>query len=705
MSNDSESSSSSRMTGNRSKMNYNEEPFSASVKRLLSRLEAYTTGADLLQILKELYNIHPEYGRSAPVKTEAIAFETIIKVLDVSRLPLQSFTVSTLLNEIFSISKPPSDQRLISGRIFLVTVLLFQYQPVLQRIKDKTYWSATVQQFIDQLIWELEQDERVEYKSLLTLKGRSLLAKLTGEEQPGDYDNVLDTGNLVDSTNQKDALSRAALAKYLSKRLRHVYHKDLNHYGSFFMQIDGAWGSGKSTLLRFIKDELELEFKHDGALRFADQRWIVVNFNAWENQRLDPPWWFLMKSVNTTALKTLWKLNRRNYWRVLSSEYFFRINTGSNYFFAAVITLILFIVAMSVGIKDEKTWKNMPLVQLITFAGFLWSFSKFVRSSLVPGSAKAARSFIEDNGKDPMTVLANHFSRQIKNIGYPVAIFIDDLDRCNREYGISLLEGLQTIFKQAPVIYVVAADRRWLTTMYEKQYEIFAPIIAQPAKSFGRVFLDKTFQLILELPDISPAQKKQYWNSLLNVSNNGDNDITDDDMNEINKEIHNAKTNAEKLNLANNTGASSAKVQKIREEVIGSLSIKEEEKIIEHKLQKFVDLIEPNPRAMKRLINDISTAKAINYLYNKELDQDALILWTILKQQHPALAQYFLDNPAKIKDITTQTEPVSGIKELDDLLKKTEVQQLFDYSIDNKKVGIHEAFIRQLKYEAPQTEM
>ena len=48
------------------------------------------------------------------------------------------------------------------------------------------------------------------------------------------------------------------------------------------------------------------------------------------------------------------------------------------------------------------------------------------------------------------------------------------------------------------------------------------------------------------------------------------------------------------------------------EEYVSSISIDKEEKYIEHELQQFLELIEPNPRAMKRLINDISTARALS---------------------------------------------------------------------------------------------
>src|SRR3712207_7942290 len=40
--------------------------------------------------------------------------------------------------------------------------------------------------------------------------------------------------------------------------------------------------------------------------------------------------------------------------------------------------------------------------------------------------------------------------------------FVDDLDRCQSSYVIRLLEGIQTLFSDPRVMYVISADRRWL---------------------------------------------------------------------------------------------------------------------------------------------------------------------------------------------------------------------------------------------------
>ncbi|HKO81598.1 MAG TPA: P-loop NTPase fold protein, partial [Chitinophagaceae bacterium] len=384
------------------------------------------------------------------------------------------------------------------------------------------------------------------------------------------------------------------------------------------------------------------------------------------------------------------------------NELLWRFNAGNNYLKAAVLTFLIFGGALLLNVKSVPDFQGLPIVQIITLLGFIWSFSKLISSSLLPGSAKAAHSFIEENSKDPMNALASHFEKLIERIGSPVAIFIDDLDRCNRDYGIKLLEGLQTIFKRAPVIYVIAADRKWLKIMYEDQYSMFAPALAKPAKPFGLVFLDKIFQLVVELPDISAIQKRIYWNKLLNISNPDEPKVTEVEVNEIKRKVESAPHNSDKLDIANNTEGSVEKKQIAREQAISSVSIREEEKILEHKLQNFIDLIEPNPRAMKRLINDVSTAKAVTYLYDQNIDTDQLILWTILKQEHPSLAEFFWNNPEKINEAlsyTDITKPFTNNKEHDELLGREDIKNLFQYSVNGRKLKLDNEFLEKMKFK------
>jgi hypothetical protein len=92
--------------------------------------------------------------------------------------------------------------------------------------------------------------------------------------------------------------------------------------------------------------------------------------------------------------------------------------------------------------------------QVATLGGALLTGGRFV----LVGSAKGANAMFEMSG-DPMGPLVNHFHDVVQRAGRPLVIFIDDLDRCDREYVIRLLHGIQTMFWNTQVAYIVAVWR------------------------------------------------------------------------------------------------------------------------------------------------------------------------------------------------------------------------------------------------------
>lgn len=709
---------------------WNEQSFSYSTNAVLKKVLAINE-ANLIEALAFLIEAHPEYGTGEKQRSSRNAkaapgpFQQLLEFLQQNErsLKLPALKAVEWANLLLSVFNTPKGKEVLHGRAFLIAAILENYQSISLQLKNNPTWVSICKAIIEAVGEETIKDHQIQLPYLLTQKGQQLYAQYLNPNAENAEEileeSIIDTNNLSDGPAKEDSLSRTALAKYLAKRLRHIYNRDIDQgkYGSFFMHIDGAWGSGKSTLLGFLEAELKSGEPYNSASKkskLADGKWVVVNFNAWENQRLNPPWWFLMKTVHNEAVKSLKesaktkaqnpyaKQDRAKVRKLILNDFLWRYNTGRNYLWVSVITLLLFVALLVIGANTEDKFNKLPIVQLVTFVGFLWSLFKGFGTSLASGSAKAAQNFIQENGKDPLQIIADHFKEQINHIGYPVAIFIDDLDRCNKDYGIQLLEGLQTIFKKAGVVYVIAADRKWLSTMYKHQYEMFAPIIEKPAKPFGMIFLDKIFQLIVELPDISSVQKKIYWDNLLNVSNKEKPDEMKQEKAELQQKLTHATTNAQMMEIANRSANSPAMEQVAREVALSEFSIREEEKILEHKLQHFVDLIEPNPRAMKRLINDISTARAIAFLYKQEVEEDQLIIWTILKLRHPLLAEFFWNNPHKMDEVALYSDiniAFTGNKAFDQLILDEEIKKLCAYAIGEKKVDLNTAFIRKLKFQ------
>jgi hypothetical protein len=68
----------------------------------------------------------------------------------------------------------------------------------------------------------------------------------------------------------------------------------------------------------------------------------------------------------------------------------------------------------------------------------------------------------------------------------------------------------------------------------------------------------------------------------------------------------------------------------------------------EHRLKDYAKLLEPNPRAMKRLVNAYGMHQATLFLAGRSAGPDALARWTILELRWPLLADFLATRPNDI---------------------------------------------------------
>jgi hypothetical protein len=531
---------------------------------------------------------------------------------------------------------------------------------------------------------------------------------------------------LQDRPAYADELGRRPFARMLADRIRRM--REENVKSSFVLHIYGPWGSGKSSLLNFLRSELEKEAdspteEGHSASALTRSPWIIIDFNAWQRQRIGPPWWWLLDSVFQQGVRQLWTIQWRDsktfsqeWWRALMltlrdrfravqlivEESIWRfLKAGRARYLLALLTLtLLFGLTWLLGASDllaggqeqapsgsgtatiQDFLSNLQQISgILTLITGSWAAILGFGRSLLPASAQAAENFME-TAHDPMDALSQHFKVLVDRLAYPVVILVDDLDRCQDTYVIDLLEGIQTMFRDAPVTYVVAADRRWICTSYERRYEGFTDQVTEPGRPLGHLFLEKTFQLSVSVPYMSFVDQADYWRRLLEFDRSMEEKERVGELekarDQARQELGGLRTAEQIRTAVRDSPDDPLRQQALRAEAAVRLGRSEVEAHTEHFLQPFARLLEPNPRSMKRLVNAFGVRRDADVLRGGNIDTRQLALFTILDLRWPLLAEYLGEHPERVEYIGKQVIPKDIPDNLQALFKDQEVQEVIE---------------------------
>lgn len=512
-----------------------------------------------------------------------------------------------------------------------------------------------------------------------------------------------------------DTLARRPFARCIADRMDEVWKgrenrpiargaADTGSGGAFMLHLHGPWGSGKSSILNFLRDELQ------GEQRRPDERWVVVEFNAWRHQRIRPPWWTLIRDVyaqsarQLSPLHALWLRVRWWAWRVRAD--WLPVAAA-----AVIITLAVLVITGVIDLFPEpvqtapgtqaqrqadEAWKGIELaLKLLTAALAAWGALFAVSRSLAFGSARAAQAYTELKS-DPLGPIVRLFQRLTDRIGRPVAVFIDDLDRCDGKYVVELLEGIQTLFRTAPVTYVVAADRKWICASFQQGYKDFGDDIGEAGRPLGYLFLDKLFQVSASVPRPSPGVQRAYWGALLRAAGSADAAALEDQ-----RRLAEEKA-AGQIGDRHTTEALQAFVaaapNKVEEEGRRAVAAQRittaqaQHETQKHLLEGFADLLEPNPRSMKRLVNAYGLHQATHFLEHRSVPPDALARWTIVELRWPLLADHLASHPESVAGIRDGKEPDGVPDALKPLFRDPEVRAV----VGNGGGGLDVSALRQI---------
>lgn len=488
---------------------------------------------------------------------------------------------------------------------------------------------------------------------------------------------------IADAPADVDLLDREGFANVLARMIRQqrsprTKAKDSARLraakfgeGPILIQLYGAWGSGKTSFTGLVRRSLEQPRQVIDEQGIAEQdldRWLFVTFDAWKHQRTAPPWWWLMDRVyreakdrdhfgdpgrNAAAEAKVADPKPRPYariprWRIWRWRWETAIRGG----------LVLLIVGVAAAWLRTNPLDWLPgatelvrgIVALLAALGASYGLYQGVRGSLMVGSPRAASALLRSGG-DPLRRVHDKFRDLIWVINLPVLVFIDNLDRCQPGYVVELLEGIQSIFADVEATYLIAADQEWVAHSFERQYADLAGVMGQPGRPLGYLFLEKIFAVSAALPHASEVARTRYWQAVLSDGHVDVQQVSPEDRRQATEEVRRGSVDTalgtvQKLSPDDQT----PKARAIREAVAIRFVEATTGGERDHELRPYLRFLEPNPRALKRLRNAVSIARAAQLTSgvptDGDNDLDALVRWTILTLRWPQLAVTLTRQPA-----------------------------------------------------------
>jgi hypothetical protein len=444
-----------------------------------------------------------------------------------------------------------------------------------------------------------------------------------------------------DRPTDADMLGRTQYANALAKRInRMMGWGEPSDRTSLMIQLHAPWGAGKTSFMRLFAVSLS---------KLPQSRWTIVWFNAWENQRISPPWWMLYEKIYSTLtansqVDISWQTRRV----MQIKEFAWRLSVGNwtNLLFVCLGVVLLCVAQLT---KYLPFFQSTDVKGILEIIGLLTAVGGIVRTALgnlIGGGSKAAQGFV-DMAQDPITKLRRHYEHLLAGSDRQIMIFIDDLDRCSSDYVVKLLEGIQTMFAHPSVVWLMASDRRWLADAFEASYGSDKKI-AEPGNRLGYQFLEKAFQLMIALPQISENDKDHYWRSMIGGSTLEKRPIgqTIDEtatVKDAEENLAQVKTEGEVLQVLHKYANLSAQnTDHLRRLAVARMAADDIDRSVEHLLAPFSRVLKPNPRAMKRLLNSYTVFRDLallgNLLNTEETGQrQELARWSIICMDSPVL--------------------------------------------------------------------
>lgn len=293
-----------------------------------------------------------------------------------------------------------------------------------------------------------------------------------------NFDKSSEIEILPDDPFANDLFNRKSLIEPLTRLITSMEKP-------FVLSIEAPWGHGKTTFIKMWQQYLK-----------NDKR-IVLEYNAWENDYTDDPLANFVVSLSSQISDTYGELGVSNLFKKLAQT------TGK----LTALGLPILLGILSRGIIDQKTTKSISKIfkssdieKLVTTAS-----NELVES--VEKQIETNKSF-----KNSLSDLTKILQQKNKR---PLIIFIDELDRCRPDFALSLLERIKHLFSVEGIVFILSIERKQIETSLKSIYGNEMDV-----NNYLRRFIDLRLKLENPKNNIVDFVKKEIYSiGLANILN------------------------------------------------------------------------------------------------------------------------------------------------------------------------------------------
>lgn len=403
--------------------------------------------------------------------------------------------------------------------------------------------------------------------------------------------------------------------------------------------VFGNWGAGKSTILNLTKQAIEnreLEQK---------QKFIHINFDAWLFQGYDDARASILETISDRLLEEVKEneslskkvknfIKRINILRVLGSTADIGATLSGFPTFGAIGYLIGRINA-GLDLQDltETDKKNIK--------ASVGEFSKMIK----PSEDKSPPQEIAEFRKE--------YSELIDEIGRPIIVYIDNLDRCTPINAIQTLEAIRLFLFMPDTAFVIATDEDMVRAAVKEYHKGSTP-------THHTDYLDKLIQVPVNVPKPGVLETRSYLFMLLVTDFLNDKQVIDNIRGKICTSLQ-----------------ESWKQKPIKvEDLINSVSKKEDKEQLRSVLNTADYMasllakssnIMGNPRIIKRLLNTVSMRKKVADRRGMGLDESIIMKLAIfercLSDEESKYLYHLIDEEKGKPNILSQLESQEQIND------------------------------------------